>query len=578
MDHITIFEEKDLPLLFQMAAEKVVETIRSNPTAVILFPTGATPEKMYSDIVGQFKNDPTLDFSKAHFFNLDEYVGLSAEHPLSYRSYMRVWFYEPLSKIDSTRAPQPSHCHIPTAMSGQDPWLTARRYDLELNQAIANNSTKCLDLAVLGVGPAYPDNGQLRGGHIAFNEPGSPPDKGEARVVTLSSKTRQDTQFRFSSLVNLQKEGEIQSSEVFTPNVPEMAITIGIKRILSAKEIIVLAAGESKGPVIDRVFHYPSSSDFPASYLKNHPNIHWIVDEFAGESLKPVEHKTTPMSTVEAHHLSALLQLPKDKKILVVSPHPDDDVISMGSTLVKLLERKNDIKIVYAVTGANSVRTDSAGFTEWYRKLGDMEKAKIQVREEEAATACMRLGIAFEQLLFFRAKYYQRRGIPGVSPLHKTDLQRMIAILEIFQPHHVFFAAENDPNGAHGLATKLVAQSFVQSAKLSALPTEFHGYRGAYNEWNFESLDHFWVVPFDQTLMDLKTSAIKDHVSQLEPLFPSFDPRPFWQRALERNQSSGERFQHVLKRYCGPTDKFASLRYAEVFRNYNQAEFLRIHG
>ncbi|HBN22002.1 MAG TPA: hypothetical protein DD412_02040, partial [Holosporales bacterium] len=279
---LNIYQEKEMSLLYKTAANEVIKALREKPTCVVLLPTGSTPEKMYGEIIARFKADPSIDFSKAKFFNLDEYVGLPPTHPLSYSYYMEHYFYGPLRAIDAARAPQRKNAFILSAKVGESPQKTLNRFKADLETAGP------IDLAILGVGGAFLSKNLqgeqvIKGGHIGFNEPGTSPSQ-ETHLVTLTSKTRKDTLHRFRSLQALMDQGEIAKQDA--ADVPAKALTVGLKEILSAGKVILLATGESKESVIREVFKKAGNPDFPASYLLQHPNVSWYFDEFAAKSLE----------------------------------------------------------------------------------------------------------------------------------------------------------------------------------------------------------------------------------------------------------------------------------------------------
>jgi glucosamine-6-phosphate deaminase len=579
---VFIFKEDEQQQLYEAVADRLIKIIHLNPKAIILLPTGSTPLKFYQQVVQKFKADPSLDFSKATFFNLDEYVGLEEGHPLSYQYYMDVNFYGPLRAIDPRRAPQKAHCFLPTVLPGETSNQAAVRYGDTLKKAIASSQGKAIDLAFLGIGGAYPDTDKegrpcLKGGHIAFNEPGTSVDS-STRMVVLSEKTRLDTAFRFSSLRAFLKEGTVKGT--YTTEVPKQAISLGLADIMKAKEIVVMATSEDKAPVIEHVFLHKESDNFPASHLHQHSKTSWYLDEAAATRVREKQKNTHEISEdlpLLLKEKAASDQLPQNKTILVISPHPDDDVICMSATLQKLLSRGNKVHIVYAVSGSNAVRETDQIYKEIYPDFQKQHPhlspsdlsllVKEKVREVEAIKATSVLGLKPEDLTFFKAHYYKRRGIPGVQPLQEDDISKMSQLLRQIRPDIVFFAAENDPHGAHGLSTELVASAAQKDKACHNI--EFYGYRGAYAEWPLYQAERLIVVPFDEPLMQEKIVAIKAHLSQLDPLFPSFDPRPFWQRAYDRNKQSGT----LLKKISG--SEFPS--YAEVFKRYSFKEFINAY-
>lgn len=650
---LNIYPEKEIAQLYQTVASEVIKALKENPTCVVLLPTGPTPEKMYEEIVSAFKEDPSLDLSKARFFNLDEYVGLPPSHPLSYSYYMEHYFYGPLRSIDSNRAPQKENIFILSAKANETPQETLNRFKRDLKNAGP------IDLAILGIsGASLSKNLQgkqvLKGGHIGFNEPGTKPSQ-ETHLVTLTSNIRKETQHRFRSLQALMDQGEFAKQNV--ANVPAKALTVGLKEILSAKKIILMATGENKERVIKEIFKKAGNPDFPASYLLKHPNVSWYFDEFAARSLeakpwiyaqsstyfprnwlkkcahclalkKKIEtinlvdftkegipedvikayqsHRFRNMSAEKAIMqdlksglLSNRNELPQGRRILVLSPHPDDDVISMGATLKKLVERGNTVHVVYAVTGSNAVRETLPQYQEEYEAIGEKQndpqrtvyEAKTRVREQEAKAATSTLGVPPQNLHYFRADYYTRRGIPGVHPFSDSDHKRMKVLLVTLNPDLIFFAAEDDPHGAHGLASKLLAHSLETLGKYGKLTgVSLWGYRGAWNEWPLDDPDPLTFISFDERAMEHKIAAIKEHKSQLNPLFPGEDNREFYERAQARNKAMATEYYTLLDVSYTPTqdkqkvlinETLTSLTqpkampYLEVFKRFRTRDFIQ---
>mmetsp|Transcript_8366 Transcript_8366/g.12721 ORF Transcript_8366/g.12721 Transcript_8366/m.12721 type:complete len:542 (-) Transcript_8366:62-1687(-) len=537
-------------------------------------------------------------------------------------------FYTPLRKIDAKRAPQPQRVHIPSALDeNESPQEIVARYQASLDKARAARPHNQFDLVLLGVGGAYPvldahGKTKLHGGHIGFNEPQTPISE-KTQLVTLTEKTRKDTTFRFSSLKSLLDAGEFPNKQ-FSTDVPKLAVTMGPADIMRGRRVLVLATGENKAPVMKSVFDSPVTSDFPATYLKQHPNTKWLLDESAAFQLKHRPWDTLCANTTDMRSqewfwqaiydfvsvnqtlpttidqlpsavrpkseqvLSTLVKqfqqhllnssqseekLPRDKTVLIVSPHPDDDVICMGATIPLLLKRNNDVHVVYAVTGSNSVRTSEPLFKQLAQNTPNAtnEVIKAQVREHEATQAVKVLGLSESHLHFFRADYYMRRGIPGVAPFSENDKERMRALINQLSPHTIFFAAENDPHGAHGLATQLIAKTYQENDKL--VQPDFYGYRGAYAEWPIFRPDELIIVRYGEDALQTKISSIKEHKSQLDPLFPSFDPRTFWQRAKERNQHTGA----MIKTICQQQNDTKN-NYAEVYKYFKQQQFIERYG
>lgn len=230
--------------LSREAARVVARQILLKGDSVLGLPTGETPIGMYENLI-RFYNQGLLDLSRVITFNLDEYYGLPQDHPQSYRRYMRERFFRHVNIPEE-------NIHIPDGLV-PDPEEECRRYEAELARHGG------LDLLILGLGP---------NGHIGFNEPGS--DWGtETRLVALSEETRRREARRFGSL----------------DLVPTRAITMGIKTIMRARKILLLASGREKALALKKAVQGLITKAVPASVLQLHPEVTVILDREAGSLL-----------------------------------------------------------------------------------------------------------------------------------------------------------------------------------------------------------------------------------------------------------------------------------------------------
>ena len=232
------------------AARIVANKVRGNPSLRLGLATGSTTLGMYQELV-RLHEQETLDFSRVVTFNLDEYLGLSANHAQSFHFFMHQNFFSHVN-ID------PANIHIPDGAIAGNYDQYCRSYE----QAIRD--TGGIDLQILGIG---------RNGHIGFNEPTS----------SLGSRTR---------LKVLSKETIDDNRKFFGPRekLPECAITMGIGTILEAKRILLLASGSSKAAAIAHAIEGPLSASVTASALQLHPDVTFIVDPEAGSQLKQREY------------------------------------------------------------------------------------------------------------------------------------------------------------------------------------------------------------------------------------------------------------------------------------------------
>ena len=608
---VYVYREDNINQLYDKALSIFLRVVQDNPKAVILLPTGSTPKLFYKKLIVAFEqmNDPKqLDLSQITLFNLDEYVGLPADHPLSYHWFMEKNLYGPLRSIDTNRAPRKENIHVPTTTDNDgadNPETSIQQYGNLLHDAISANGGH-LDLAILGVGGAYPvrnktNNGSadiIMGGHVAFNEPGSDVTQ-SAHLVQLTEKTRDDTAYRFKSLANLIRSGELltiidssdQSSSLST-EVPTHAMTLGLADIVQADTILVLATGDEKAPALQKAFTSPNNSDIPVSHLVGNPNVIWMLDESAARTLQTYDYLSIPEKLPELVKNAVATTdqfFPKGENVLILSPHPDDDVISMGASIVYLRQRGCTVHVAYAVTGSNAVRPEGSLYEEGLQRAmessevelalaelsdGIEASAKAWVRGKEATRATSLLGVFPENLNFLECEYYNRRGVEGVNAITDNDLRKMVNVITSSSPKHIFFAAENDPHGAHGLASELLGKALQN---MPALDVTLWGYRGAYTEWPLREAEHLSIVPFQKVLMDLKVRSIRHHVSQLNPMYPSFDPREFYQRAIDRNRAFAQQVTKVIGRPLAEMHSNGQhkAQFAEAFRRYTQEEFIQ---
>lgn len=235
---------KDKQGVAGVAGDIFAQNIREKPDIVLGLATGGTPVDMYQELIRMHK-DKGLNFNRAVSFNLDEYLGLSGDHPQSYRHFMNenLFNHININKLNT---------HVPDGKA-EDFQISCQKYENDIKAAGG------IDLQLLGIGS---------NGHIAFNEPGSAGDS-RTRVVDLTENTVKDNARFF------QDESE----------VPRKAITMGIGTILEAKKIVLLATGKNKADAVAKAIKGTVSSEVPSSFLQNHPDCTFIVDRDSAAGL-----------------------------------------------------------------------------------------------------------------------------------------------------------------------------------------------------------------------------------------------------------------------------------------------------
>jgi glucosamine-6-phosphate deaminase len=229
----------------KVAANLFINLVKNKPNAVLGLATGSSPVNMYQAIIEDHQENGT-NYAEVQSFNLDEYIGLPADHDQSYAQFMRNTLFEKINiRLENT--------HIPNGMA-TDPRIECQNYDKAIDAAGG------VDLQVLGIGS---------NGHIAFNEPGTH-FSCPTHIVELAEQTRKDNARFFESI----------------DKVPTHAITSGIATIMKSKQIVLIATGERKATALKALLEGEITESVPATVLKNHPNLTIIADKQALSKLE----------------------------------------------------------------------------------------------------------------------------------------------------------------------------------------------------------------------------------------------------------------------------------------------------
>jgi len=499
---VLIFDSPDR--LARQVARRVATLVEgkraAGERAVLGLPTGSTPIGVYAELIRMHREEG-LDLSNVVSFNIDEYYPMAPGSLQSYHRFMRENFFDHVNIPDA-------QVHIPRGDLPEDEIDDhALTYERQIERAGG------LDLILLGIG---------RSGHIGFNEPGSGRETRTRRIV-LDELTRMDAASDFF--------GE--------ENVPREAVTMGVGTILDAREVILMATGEHKAPVLRRAVEEEVSRDVTASYLQLHRNAAVYADRAAAGGLtrertpwlvRDVEWAPEmakraviwlsgrlgkPVLRLEAadfyrNHLHDLVRaypsvdtlclgvfedlrrritytdrLPRRQRAIVFSPHPDDDVISMGGMLDKLVQNENEVTVAYMTNGSVAVFDSDVrrylGFARRSlgllalpeeqadrarvgieRRIGEVERKrpgevdsepvqqlKAHIRYAEAVSAIEVLGLGEEHARFLDMPFY-KTGRVKKDPIGEEDVRIVLALLEELRPDHVFVAGDlSDPHGTH---------------------------------------------------------------------------------------------------------------------------------
>ena len=595
---VEIYEDSDHAC--QVIAEDIITKAKhANKTKplVLGLATGSTPIKVYQYLIKAYE-EGRVSFINVITFNLDEYYPMHANSIHSYVEFMNKNLFD---YIDIPK----QNIHIPDGTINAD---QVDKFCLAYEQAIEDYGG--IDIQLLGIG---------RTGHIGFNEPGSARSS-RTRLVWLDPTTRKDAASSFFG-------------EQF---VPRQAMTMGIQAIMNAKKVYLMAWGEGKSHIISRTVEGSITDQIPATYLQEHPNCVIVLDPASASELT---REKTPWlvgacswnealikkavvwlasqcqksilkltkSDYEMNHLQSLLlrfdyvvcdlnryvydallntfavwrqkrtkAVNSSSRTLIFSPHPDDDVISMGGTLIQLADNGYEVHVAYQTSGNIAVFDDevirfmqfcldfspqNTAIVSTYKKIkkflkskktGDIDTKLIQqikgdIRKGEAMAACRLCGVNEQNAHFMNLPFYET-GAVKKNPHSQTDINQTIALLNKVQPSVIFAAGDlSDPHGTHQVCLQILFDAIAELKRNQSSwihTSEIWLYRGAWQEWGVEEIE--MAVPLNPEIVSKKRQAIFKHQSQKDhAMFPGPDAREFWQRAEQRNHQTAKKFNQL---------------------------------
>ncbi|NJB72251.1 glucosamine-6-phosphate deaminase [Saonia flava] len=598
-----IYDDSDKASLYvaQEISKLIVLRQQQNKNVVLGLATGSTPTKVYDFLVKFHKEG--LSFKNVITFNLDEYYPME---PDSIHSYVRFMNEHLFDHIDVDK----KNIHIPDGTVNKD---NIREFCDNYEKKIVEAGG--IDIQILGIG---------RTGHIGFNEPGS----------SITSKTR---------IIRLDRVTRLDAASDFfgEENVPTKAITMGVGTIMNARKVILMAWGEGKANIIKESVEGKIKESIPATFLQEHPNCDFILDQAAASSLtristpwlvseclwtdKLIKKATIWLSeklnkailkltnedyneygmgnlvaeigSAEHINLKVFNQLqhtitgwpggkpnaddtnrperanPAKKTSLIFSPHPDDDVISMGGTLLRLVDQGHNVHVAYQTSGNIAVFDDEViRFMEFAREAqkdnpeiqaqvkkvreflknkrpGQVDSHEIQqfkglIRKGEALAACRYCGVKEENAHFQNLPFYET-GTVKKKPYSDADIQITYDLLNKVKPHQIFAAGDlSDPHGTHRVCLQVIYKALERLVEDGAewlKDCYVWLYRGAWQEWDISDME--MTIPIGPKDMARKKNAIFKHQSQKDAaMFPGNDEREFWQRAEQRNKETARKY------------------------------------
>ncbi|TRX50933.1 glucosamine-6-phosphate deaminase [Fulvivirga sp. M361] len=589
-------------------AELIKDKAAKGEYAVLGLATGSSPTRVYDYLI-RFHEEEGLSFKNVVTFNLDEYYPMDSNSLQSYVRFMKEHLFDHID-ID------PKNVNIPDG-------------DLELDQikAYCNDyearikNLGGLDIQLLGIG---------RTGHIGFNEPGSSINS-RTRLIRLDRVTRRDAASDFFGDENVPSRAITMGVGTIMEAKKVYLIAWGEGKAKVIKEAV---EGEVKASLPASFLQQHKNCEFiidaAAASELTREKTPWLVEEcqwteklitkatiWLGNKLDKAILKLTNedfnefgMGSLIAEYGSAeeinlkvfnLLQrtitgwpggkpkvddstrperaAPFPKSSVIFSPHPDDDVISMGGTLLRLVDQGHDVHVAYQTSGNIAVFDDEVlRFLDFTREVidneatneqlsetikkvkeniknkkpGEVDPPEIQnykglIRKGEAKAACRYCQVKEDNIHFLNLPFYET-GTVRKKPIGEEDVQIIYDLLSKTKPHQIFAAGDlSDPHGTHRVCLDAIFQAVHRLKDEGAKwlnDTYVWLYRGAWQEWDIFDIE--MAVPIGPKDLMRKRKAIFKHQSQKdEAMFPGNDKREFWQRAEDRNHETAIQYNRL---------------------------------
>ncbi|HEY8915515.1 MAG TPA: glucosamine-6-phosphate deaminase [Chitinophaga sp.] len=582
-------------------------------TCVLGLATGSTPKYLYAELVRLHKEEG-LSFKNVVTFNLDEYYPIEPDALQSYNRFMKEQLFK--------------HIDIPEGNyfvpDGTLPKEKMKAYCEEYERRI--ESAGGIDLQVLGIG---------NNGHIGFNEPGASVNS-HTRLVTLDNSTRLANGFEFPNMSQVPrlaitmgigtifkakrvllmawgshkakivrraveghysdqvpasllqqhpncrfvideqaaqeltryKEPWLTGDCEWTPSLRRKAVT-GLAMKLDKPILMLTDKDYNENGLNDLIVQYGSA------YELNIEEFNGIRDTITGW---PGGKPGAPLP----QHPERSVPMPK--RVLIFSPHPDDDIISMGGTFIRLHEQGHDVHVAYQTSGNIAVTDEFVlrfiDFAVGFEGMFDIDRSKSSqildeakaflkikkpsqkdtpeiraikglIRRCEAKATCRYVGIKEENIHFQNLPFYET-GLVEKKPMGEEDVQLTMQLLREVKPHQIFCAGDlADPHGTHKVCLDIVFEALNRLKHEEFMKDCWVWlYKGAWQEWDIHEIE--MAVPMSPDQVVQKRLGIFIHQSQKDVVpFQGTDLREFWQRAEDRNANTAELYDKLgLQKYA----------------------------
>jgi len=595
-------------------ASLIKEKQRRGEDCVLGLATGSTPISLYAELVRLHKEEG-LSFKNVITFNLDEYYPLEREALQSYWSFMHRHLF---SHVDIDKA----NIHIPNGELAKD---DVKKHCIKYEQLI--EAVGGIDLQILGIG---------NNGHIGFNEPGSSIFS-KTRMVSLDNSTRIANAYEFQNISQVPRMAVTMGISTILKAKKVLLMAWGMKGPIIAKTVEGHVTEQIPASVLqqhnDCTFVIDENAASELTRIKSPwltGDCEWTpqmikraVTQMALKMEKPILSLTTHdynenglgdllVEKGEAYEINLQVYYllrdsitgwpggkpaavipnhpersePHPKRCLIFSPHPDDDIISMGGTFMRLHDQGHEVHVGYQTSGNIAVTDEfvtrfldfAVGFEDQFgidnnksqeilsearnfidtKKKNQIDTQEIRsikglIRRCEAKATCRYVGLKDENIHFLNLPFYET-GAVEKNPMGEEDVLITMELLQKIKPHQIFCAGDlADPHGTHKVCLDVIFESMH---RLKAGGEKWVKdcwvwlYKGAWQEWDIAEIE--MAIPMSPDQVMKKRFGIFIHQSQKDMVpFQGSDSREFWQRAEDRNGNTAKLYADLgLTKYA----------------------------
>ncbi|MDB5203826.1 MAG: nagB [Ferruginibacter sp.] len=594
-------------------ANIIADLIRKKNAAgekcVIGLATGSSPKSLYAELVRMHQTEG-LSFKNVITFNLDQYYPMDKDALQSYHYFMRKYLFEQ-TDID------PNNYYLPEGTTPKD---KIKEHCLDYERKIEDAGG--LDLQILGIGS---------NGHIGFNEPGSGIYT-KTRLITLDNSTRIANAYEFGNMSQVPRMAITMGISTILKSKKIILMAWGETKAPVIKKAVeeddtedipasLLQNHDDCSFVLDDAaaseltrFKYPwltGECEWDANMIKravvnlalklNKPVLSLTNNDYNDNGLNDLLTEKGDVYEINLQVFYLLRDsitgwpggkptesrlshpernIPFPKRSLIFSPHPDDDIISMGGTFMRLHDQGHDVHVAYQTSGNIAVTdefvTRFIDFAVGFENMFDMDESKSRnilkeatdflqqkkssekdtndiraikglIRRCEAKATCKYVGLTDEQIHFQNLPFYET-GTIEKNPMSEADVQVTLALLKELKPQQIFCAGDfADPHGTHKVCFDVVITALQRLKEEGA---EWLNdcwlwlYKGAWQEWDITEIE--MAIPMSPDQVIKKRHGIFIHQSQKDSVpFQGSDDREFWQRAEERNANTAQLYAQL---------------------------------